>query len=604
MQSLAMGLRWFGWLGVGVGLAMGGQAWGARPSAAELLPEKTIAVVRIADSRDLYERFEQTATGRMMKDPQLQPLVDELYGSAAEAFKSLDDKLQMTLDEIVAIPQGEISLALTGFDGGAPSLIGLVDVGQQRAAAQKLLDRIAKALVEESGATRGEETIGDVKVSTFDFGPQARVLWGERDGTVFFGTNPTAVKQLLARWDGKTDDAQPPLADNPNFSAVMKACRPARDEDVQLVWYADPITGLREAGKQFGGMQFVVAILPALGLDGLKGLGGSMAFSVGEFDSISHLHVLLDEPRSGVIEALALDAGELTPEKWVPADVSNYITLHWDFAKTVGKVKSLLDSFQGEGAFSRLLKNGLSDNLGVDVESEILPALAGRVSYLTRIEEPGSIAGQGVLVAIEVKDGKSAGDVLDKLIARVPQGRASEKKSLGGWTYYELEPLGRRLAQQAEQDGAAPPRIGKPAVGIVGHYLMLTDRVTLLEKVISTGRDTSLKTLADTLDFKVISSKVGRLAGDARPGMMSFERPEEGFRFLYNLATDPANRERLARQSGTNPLFKALNSALANHPLPPLEVLTKYLAPGGGLTVNDATGFHVTGFVLKRGDSN
>jgi hypothetical protein len=66
------------------------------------------------------------------------------------------------------------------------------------------------------------------------------------------------------------------------------------------------------------------------------------------------------------------------------------------------------------------------------------------------------------------------------------------------------------------------------------------------------------------------------------------------------MASDPANRELLAQQAGNNRLLKALSSALDAHPLPPFEVLARYLAPGGGLVVNDETGFHMVSFTLKR----
>jgi hypothetical protein len=43
-----------------------------------------------------------------------------------------------------------------------------------------------------------------------------------------------------------------------------------------------------------------------------------------------------------------------------------------------------------------------------------------------------------------------------------------------------------------------------------------------------------------------------------------------------------------------------LRDALDKHPLPPFEVIKKYLAPTGGVMINEPTGFHYTGFGLRR----
>ena len=60
------------------------------------------------------------------------------------------------------------------------------------------------------------------------------------------------------------------------------------------------------------------AMLPALGLGGIKAVGGSTIVGTEEFVSISHLHLLLDSSRDGILEMVALESGNLTPEDSVP----------------------------------------------------------------------------------------------------------------------------------------------------------------------------------------------------------------------------------------------------------------------------------------------
>ncbi len=64
------------------------QVWAERPSAPKLLPKKTLAYVRIADSRELAESFMKTSVGRLSQDEKIKPLIMHLYGSVTQAFCS------------------------------------------------------------------------------------------------------------------------------------------------------------------------------------------------------------------------------------------------------------------------------------------------------------------------------------------------------------------------------------------------------------------------------------------------------------------------------------------------------------------------------------
>ena len=138
-----------------------------------------------------------------------------------------------------------------------------------------------------------------------------------------------------------------------------------------------------------------------------------------------------------------------------------------------------------------------------------------------------------------------------------------------------------------------------PAFALVGDYLLLTDSTDLLKHVIATKKDGS-QALASQLEFKLIASKIRRQPGGEKPGLLSFTRPEEGMRLLYDLATSETTRERLASGAEGNQALGALDKALRDHPLPPFAVIAKYLAPGGSLLTNDETGFHFTSFTLRR----
>jgi hypothetical protein len=133
---------------------------------------------------------------------------------------------------------------------------------------------------------------------------------------------------------------------------------------------------------------------------------------------------------------------------------------------------------------------------------------------------------------------------------------------------------------------------------IVGDYL-LVGRESLLHKAIATESDPS-KALAGALEFKLIASKAQKQAAGSRPSLLNFNRPEEGFRMMYGMATSDTTRERLAKRGENDSFLKNINQALQDNPLPPFSVIQQYLAPGGALLTDDETGLHYTSFTLRR----
>jgi hypothetical protein len=134
----------------------------------------------------------------------------------------------------------------------------------------------------------------------------------------------------------------------------------------------------------------------------------------------------------------------------------------------------------------------------------------------------------------------------------------------------------------------------------VQNYLIITDRPSMYEKILAQA-DKPRDTLADALDFKLIAAKIARTAAGNQPVLISFNRPEEGMRWLYDLVQSEGTKERLRQAAQENPFWKRIQEALEKNPLPPFEVLQQYLAPGGAMILDDQTGLHYTSFTLRRG---
>jgi hypothetical protein len=560
--------------------------YAGRPTAAELLPENTLGLISITDTRVLAERFMNTSLGRMTQDPQMKPLVLQLYASLSELVATVREIIGLSLPEIVAIPQGEVTFAVVAVKDAPPAMILLFDAGDQIANARILLQRGADVAVSQ-GAKRQEVIVKDTKITILTGPNNGLVAFFEKDGTIVGGTNLESVKRILGIWNGEKGKV---LSDNENFGTIMNRCQGSKDERPQIIWFVDPINIMRSIAEQNVGVRVGVAMLPVLGLDGLSAVGGSMMYDVGQYDSINHIHVLLENPRSGIIKMIALEPGVSTPERWTPTDVASYMTIHVKFDTAIKTLAPMYDSLAGEGGFSKMIQERFSTPTGIDFEKQILPALEGRVTYITWFEKPASQVSGVTLVAFKLKDTEAVGKALDALAKRFDE-RISRQSS-SGKDYY-------RVNIPVPQNVPDPPPMPIPCFGIVDDYFVFTNRPSLYEKVLSTLAE-GTKSLGDELEFKLIANKIKRQSGGAKPVMLGFSRPEEGLRYWYDMINADSTRESLKKQAEKNPFFKLLDTTLQNNPLPPFEVIRQYLAPGGSMAVDDSSGLHFMSFTLRR----
>lgn len=574
-----------GWMAAGLSLlAVAPAANAQRPAAPRLLPKTTLAYVRVADSRDLVDRFMQTSTGRLGQDEKIKPLIMSLYGSAAQAFSRVQDEIGVSLEQILSIPQGEVCAAVVGRQEGSPGFIVLMDVGDQLPVVRQLLDRAEQEAIRQGQSRRTEEVDGTTLTVIGE-----NAAYCVREGTVLFGSHAGLVGEVLRTWSG--DEGAETLADNREFTAIMSRSVGTKDERPQLTWFVDPIAFFRNVSRENVGAQVALAALPVLGLNGLKSAGGSMIFATEDFDSISHFHLLLDNPRRGVLEMLAIESGDMTPEEWVPSDSASYMTIRWNVNKAVEAARKLVDQFRGRDAMSNLIQRRISTPLGVDFEKDVLGQLDNRFTHVSWFEKPARVNSGTNLVGIRVANAKAFQGTLDQLMSRM--GAAATRKSYRGINYYEITP---RRTQQVDETIMRQPT---PCVALVGDYVLLSDSVACLQAAI-TGKNTPNQSLANELEYKLIASRIQQHLGSQKPGMVSFARPEESLRSFYDLATSPSSRRRLEEAAPTNPALRALHEALRDHPLPPFSEIAKYLAPGGGMLVSDETGIHYVSFALKR----
>jgi hypothetical protein len=576
-----------------------------RVTAEKLLPKNTLAYVHVASVPELVEAFKQTNLGRMIADPQVQPFVTKLYEAANNALTQVKESTGLSLDEIAHIPQGELTLAMLPTAkpvAEGPSkpfgFVALVDCGNSIESARKFTDTIHAAL-EHNGYVGRQESVDGFVISIYEHGGDSPSLVSvERDNTLVFCSNLDVAKQLLSRWTTNNEDC---LAENPKFAEVVNHCRGTKGEEPHFTFFADPIAIFSEIGKTDAAAQLALAILPTIGLDGIKGVGGSFVLATEDFDGISQLYLALGYPRSGVLELIALDSGEDTPPVWVPGDTASYASIHWNLQQTFEKGTKLADTFNGPGATAKSINDRVQRRAGIDFEHELLPALTGRILHSTWFELPAKPGiGAHNLIALQLRDPKAFADIYQKLVSNL--GERLQKKAFAGIDYYESTgPTYLDLiflafdGPRRRQDETRPV----PCMAMLDDWLLLSDRAGILEHIFS-HRDEVENDLASSLDFKLIAAKIARQPGGDKPGMLSFNRSESGLKYLYDLANSDDARKALQQRADTSVFFNVLNLGLDKNPLPPWDVIAHYLAPEGTMLIDEDSGIHYMSFALRR----
>ena len=603
-----------------------------RLTAPQLFPEKTLAYLRIDDVRELKAALGESSMGKLGNDPQLKPLLSEFYGSIVNATAEMQDAIGLNLDELLSIPSGELAFALLPNDRGQaeeaqprgsadrggelggrgaddgdepdggerqnsrgpsqPAIALLLDAGQEIAGVQVILGRMheaARNLVHE------EKNVGRLTLHRYQNPDRRRQQFAYfiDQGVIVACSDADYVERLAARWLGEAADG-PSLADNRKFTALMARCVGTTGERPQLSFYVDPLEIVRQFVPRNAATSVGLAMIPALGLDGIEAVGGSAIIAPPDFDSISHLHVSLSSPRRGILSLLRPKSGSTSPEPWIPDSVAAYSTINWDLASTLQGIERLYNQFYGEEALDKNVFDRFNQRFELDVRRDILENLEGRITMCQGFVRPVRINSGSNVYAIRLRNPEYVkNNVLPKLLRQVEERLPVTVEGFGKLTAHVIQ-IGN-----ADQSPDAPIRQPEICISFLDDYLVVSDSRYMMRQVADCAAGVT-PPLHQSLDYQLISDRIAAQLQDKECSGITFGRPEESLQLFYELARDGKNRERLKQLAEGNPFFAALSSALDKHELPPFSVISKYLAPSGGFLVEEETGLHYMSFSLRR----
>lgn len=578
-----------------------------------LFPYETLVFARVSHGQELHERIRTTGFGQMFEDPEVAPFVEETWAFAGRQFdENAAEDAGFSWDDLQHVPKGEIAVGMIDRGAANMGVLLLADFDGHQEDVDFLLELLderweKEAMVVEESDLNGEKLTvvrrGDDRSSSFGYIVKDTCLIGSNDETL--------LGHMLERWAGRTPVVEPTedmdeellesgeplpgersLADNHKFQTILRECSTQLEEPPQVLFYIDPITTLKRAFRGNVGAGVALATFPALGLDGILGVGGTVTFATEKWDSLTHLHVLLDNPRSGVLTLLRFKDGDITPPSYVPANANGYTTTYLDAPGIYERLIQLVDQFRYEGAFEDSIESNISDQLGIDFREVFINNLAGRLTTVTSFNEPGRAIGEQRAFCVTLLDPELA----RKALATIAEDKGElEKREFGGETYHFFTP---RFARDRTEE----ERVFTPSFAVLDDTLIFTTSTSLMEVLIEAQQGTRPQ-LADSIEYKVIQSRVERLTRGRQLALFYYENPAEAIKHWYDLSQADSTRENLANWGQNSPAASGFLDVLEQNELPPFEVIRKYLVPKGGYLLDTNTGLHFMNFDFRQGGS-
>ncbi|WP_169980858.1 hypothetical protein [Tautonia rosea] len=577
------------------GSALLGILTAAVPVAAQVpdenaLPSSTVAIVKAKSASDLREALGRSQIGKLLADPAMEPLKDDVRAKLADLENELQQRLGVSLEELLETPQGAAWLAVTRRDDVLPIAVLLVaDAGENAERMNDIMTKGTDQLVQEAGGqSRTEEfqgkTLTIIQPPAEDSPP---LVWTNEGSVYFIGVGVEGVKDLLANTDGREDS----LAASASYQAIGAKL----GTDSQVCWYIDVQQALQlviqAAAEQGGEAGQAEALLRTLGVDQLKAVGGTLDLATGDYDSISKTFVYAPGPRAGILRLVQMPPIAPTPEAWVPADVSSYQTISWDLNAAYTALGDLVNMFL-PGALENV-ERGLQGPNGETIrfQQDIFGPLGDRISILSDFEGEGAeidAESQRALIAVELDDEQTFQTTLNKIFAIT--GANPKKRDFQGTTIYDVE-----LPELPAAPGAPQMQLsGEVSIAIAKGYLFATGRAQLLEQILRGGGSS----LADDAQFQSVASKF-----PTQVSTFAYNRPEEQARAVYNTVTSGQFQEALdlAGNAGGAEV-PDLSDLIDIEKIPEFSVFAKYLTQGGSYSVMEDDGLMIIQFSLPKGN--
>ncbi|WP_165248431.1 hypothetical protein [Paludisphaera soli] len=567
----------------------------------QVLPDSTLFFLKIADVGKFREAFLASTYGQLWSDPALAALRADVVEKVKPTSEAMKEKVGVTLKELFELPKGAVAIAaIAGSDPAKPavSLAIIADAGSNAAKMTDVLTRSDKQ-AEQNGATVKVETFQDNALHIITppdkpaggddkTPPPPPVVWTSAGEVFFLGSDVAAIKDLASNAAGRGSAA---LGAG---EAFLKTQSKVGAESAQAVWYIDVVKAVKFAiaasarGNEAQAQQIAFQI-QALGLDGLKSVGGALTLNAGEYSSLTK--TFFNAPAGGIkglLKLFSFPPAALRPEPWVPASVASYQTFSWDLDNAYKAIDDLVNQFQ-PGMLNVLEQQLIGPEGGqpLSFQKDVFGPLGNRLTLIGDFKKPIKEDSQRLVLSVALEDAKAFQATLDRVVEI--SRAAPRKRDFQGTTILDFD-----LPEMPAQAGVQPQLKGPISVAVAKDSLLITSDTTLLEQVLRPGATP----LAESPEYQRVAKELPEKVSG-----MTFVRPDEQARLTYDMLKsgrfEEALKQGMAAGRPGQPV-PDIPQIIDPAKLPDFEVFAKYLTLGGSYSVMDDDGFTQTGFSLRK----
>ena len=535
-----------------------------------LLPPNVLLYVSIPDVTEAQTRWSDTGFGQLTHDPAMADLNAFLMEKFEEASREVEDELGMPLSDIFSLPSGEAAFALLQPPGQQIGGLLFVNTGDHKDILDKLLDRFDEEIQNE--ATKSTDEFDGTEITIYEpenappNNPIKSICYFVKDGMLVAGSDVSLLESVLVRWDGDHDRT---FAEDKTYEYIYERCQKDADGDPSLVWFVNPI-GLFKAGMSAAGPEvamqsaMVMGFLPVLGLDRLKGMGGTSELATEDFDMVSRSVLYVEQPASGVLRVFRCPPADVSPADFIPAQVTNVSGINWDVEGAYEAVGQTWDFFTSPGTFDKIMDDAEDDpdGPGIHPKEDFIDLLSGGIHMIQDFPKGGDIQQQRMAFLFDLKDEGR----MQEVIARVMNmdGADVNEREFRGVTIYE-------------PDTGPGQQPFTPAIAVAKGHLFITLNTELLESLL---RGNDGESLANSPEFREMIKWMPK-----QVSTFSFARQADVFEMLY------AAFKQGALQDAGDDFDPDL--------LPDFEALRKYFGNSASYAVPDENGVYMESFSLK-----
>ena len=609
--------------------------------ADRVYPDSTKGFFSISDVERLADQWKETQLGLLMRQPEMQEFWIDLR---QQLGKRLSTRFGLTLDDIRVIPSGEIAGGMIAPAGQTPGFILLMEVAGRIPETEVFLKELEKKFVQKN-ATKSTLRIAGDTASVFTFASTEENLF-ERQAVYLLTHDHLLISDQIYLVDliakRLKGDRSNSLADMPAYVEVMKRCAAdLKENDTEPVirWYIQPLelgeavqTVINLSEKQRP-KKSPFKMLAEVGFDAIFGVGGTIDLKADALEIVHRTSIYAPRPYRYSMNMLAFyNETRFELPRWVPEEIAGTTTLYIDMLEMFDHFGPLFDAMFVPGnrsGWEDILEGMKNDphGLQIDVREELILLLERKILFFTEYDKPITPDSENLLVAISIKEGKTA-EVLQALHKLIPEEDLDfERFEFGEHLLWQKRPFVD--IQRPEITIGVPPLPGtgavRPAVNPIGQeqeevifpkgaitvafdLILFSSNVDYLKHILTQVRESN-GFLEKTTDYEIVLQEFQSGESGQNPRFLqSFSRSAEAVRPTYEMIRQgkmPQSKSILGQVLNlllTPPEMEEeiRPSRIDGSKMPDFETIQHYFGPAGLLGVTEENGWFFKGFSLEQ----